>query len=247
MQDSKKPLPLKTRLGLRAMEAQNFMVDLFRSTPPRKIASREVREILTRAENRTDITDHFTSLFAEALASRPRFIVELGVRTGESTFVLERVADHYSIPFLSLDIDDCSGVCKYKRWHFVQADDIEFSKRFPQWCKEKEVGPEIDFLFIDTSHLFEHTVQEIGHWFPYLSAQATVCFHDTNQQRFYFRRDGTAGLGWKNRGVIAAIEKYLGTTFDETRDFVDLVNGWVVKHQFICNGFTTLIRVGAKR
>src|SRR4051794_24576059 len=49
-------------------------------------------EISQRSAIRTDISDHLQMLFFESLPLRPSLIVELGVRGGESTFVLERVA-----------------------------------------------------------------------------------------------------------------------------------------------------------
>src|ERR1700722_1536588 len=52
----------------------------------------EITEIRKHALPRTDISDHLLPLFLEALAVQPQLIVELGVRSGESTFSLERVA-----------------------------------------------------------------------------------------------------------------------------------------------------------
>ncbi len=50
--------------------------------------------------------------------------------------------------------------------------------------------------------------------------------------------------GWDNeRGVIRALEKFFDKRFDETRDFVDFKNGWLIKHNHRCNGFTILERV----
>lgn len=226
------------------LSVQHAAIDLVRGRARTDYQSQALREIAQRSAARSDISDHLPNLFADAMASRPGFMVELGVRTGESTFVLERVAAFWKVHLLSIDIDDCSQVCRYPLWHFVRTDDIEFSKKFHDWCRQNQIGPAIDFLFIDTSHIYEHTVQEIKHWFPLLSDRATVCFHDTNQQRIYHRKDGSLGLGWNNRGVIRALEEYLGKPIHEREDLVDVINGWVVRHQANCNGFTTLVRVG---
>jgi hypothetical protein len=72
-----------------------------------------------------------------------------------------------------------------------------------------------------------------------------VFFHDTNLRRYYVRRDGSIGRAWDNqRGVIRATEDYVGTSFDETRDFVALRNGWLIRHSARCLGFTILERAG---
>ncbi len=89
-----------------------------------------------------DISDHLPVLFAEALEARPKLIVELGVRGGDSTFVFERVARLCGSTLLSVDIDDCSRVSPWDRWHFVREDDIAFAGRFEAWCAEHNVEAE---------------------------------------------------------------------------------------------------------
>ncbi|MEE9269109.1 MAG: class I SAM-dependent methyltransferase, partial [Candidatus Krumholzibacteria bacterium] len=139
---------------------------------------------------------------------------------------------------------DCSDVASGGAATFVKSDDVEFAGRFEEWCGERGIDPAIDLLFIDTSHEHEHTVQEIEHWFPLLSPHATVFLHDTNLWETYRRNNGSMGRGWDNeRGVIRALEKYFGKTFDETRDFISFANGWVIRHYHTCNGFTILQRV----
>lgn len=204
----------------------------------------ELNEIRKFAKKKTDISDHLELFFAEALTFKPKTIVEMGVRGGDSTFVLERVAKLCNSSLLSIDIEDCSDSSTYENWKFVQMDDLKFAKKYPEWCKENNVAPEIDVLFIDTSHFYEHTVLEIEYWFPYLSENCKVFFHDTNMEEVYKRKDGSIGFGWDNqRGVIQAIEEYLGTKYNEKHDFIDVRSNWVVKHHAICNGFTIMERI----
>jgi cephalosporin hydroxylase len=206
---------------------------------------KELEEIKKRSIKRTDISDHLVTLFVESLNIKPRLIVELGVRGGESTFVLERVAKLCGSTLVSVDLEDCSDSSSYKNWIFVQSDDIEFAKIFEVWCKEHGIQSTIDLLFIDTSHIFEHTVKEIENWFPFLAEKSKVFFHDTNLKRLFFRRDGSIGVGWNNqRGVIRAIEKYFGKGFNEKEDFTELRDGWRITHYANCNGFTILEKVG---
>ncbi|HYL80573.1 MAG TPA: class I SAM-dependent methyltransferase, partial [Candidatus Acidoferrum sp.] len=171
----------------------------------------ELNEVLERSRKRTPMADHLVRLFTEALALRPGLIVELGVGPAESTFVFERVARLTGCTWLSIDIEDRSKRCAYPGWNFVQADDVSFARDFPAWCGSKNIPPEIDLLFIDTSHYYEHSLREIESYFPFLSPRAKVFFHDTNLRSIYYRRSGRMELGWDNeRGVIRAIEEYLG-------------------------------------
>jgi hypothetical protein len=231
------------KLGIRTY---NRVIDLRSRRTPAAAGFPELEAIQQRAMARNGMSDHLVPLFLESLGAGPSLIVELGVRGGESTFVLERTARLCQSTLVSVDIEDCSRASTYPEWIFVKADDIEFAQRFPAWCDERGLVPSIDVLFLDTSHEFEHTRQEITHWFPLLSERAKVFFHDTNLRRYYVRKDGSLGRAWDNqRGVIRAIEDYFGTSFDETKDFVALRGGWLVKHSARCLGFTILERVAA--
>jgi len=204
----------------------------------------EVAAILRRTRPRTDISDHLLTLFTEGLAARPRLIVELGVRGGESTYVLERVARlSGGVPLVSVDLEDCTGACRYPNWFFVKSDDVALAQTFPEWCRERQLPAAVDLLFIDTSHLYDHTLQEIKHWFPLLSPSAKVVFHDTNLRRIYWRKDGSFGPAWTNRGVTAAIEACLGVSLPERTDYVDLIGEWMIRHNALSNGLTVLTRI----
>ncbi len=223
----------------------NAAVDLFQrkkySVPT---GLKEFADVVERARIKTDVNDHLVPLFLEAIALRPRLIVELGVRGGETAFVLERVAGLCKSHLVLVDIDDCPNLDSGPDTFFVHSDDIAFSGRFREWCKDYAIEPRIDILHIDTSHLYEHTVKEIENWFPFLSRGAIVFFHDTNLSAVFRRRDGSMGRGWNNdRGVIRAIEDFLDAPLNEKAGFEGITNGWLVKHDPCCNGFTTLARL----
>jgi len=204
----------------------------------------ELNEIEGRSRLNSDIGDHLITLFVESLISNPKLIVELGIRGGESTFVFERVAKLCHAQLVSVDIVDCSSVSSYKEWKCIKDDDIRFASYFVNWCKDRHIKPEIDLLLVDTSHIFEHTVAEIDSWFPFLSKKAKVFFHDTNMGKMYFTKKGYFNFGWdSNRGVIRALENYFNTTFNEKEDFVDIKNGWLIKHHAYCNGLTILEKI----
>ena len=152
---------------------------------------------------------------------------------------------------LSVDIEDCSGLDlpHRDRWSFVKTDDIEFGAHgFKKWCAAASLQPEIDLLFIDTSHLYEHTKQEIQTWFPHVASAGAIIFHDTNMGfGVYGRLDRSVGrYGWDNqRGVIRAVEEFLGTNYDERRFFTDHAGGFLVAHYPHSNGLTVLKKTTA--
>lgn len=221
-------------------------INKLRSSPlPQSANCEELRQIQQRATSRpTDICDHLVTLFAEAVSAHPRLIVELGVRSGESTFAFERAAGLSDAHLISVDIEPCSLRCSYAKWAFVRQDDVSFANEFPAWCLSRGVAPEIDVLFIDTSHSYDHTIRELRTWLPHLSARAKLILHDTNMRRLYRRADGSLGVGWDNaRGVIRALEEQLDVRFNEQRDFVTVANGWTIRHWAHCNGLTVLERL----
>jgi hypothetical protein len=206
--------------------------------------SEDIQAIIRQAERRTDICDHLLTLHAEAMEVKPKVIVELGTRGGESTHVLLSVAERCSGILVSVDIEDCSDVARSDRWLFVRSEDVEFGHNWPDWVRARGLQETIDFLFIDTSHLYDHTLAEVRTWFPNLGSRAKAAFHDTNLSTLYNRRDGSFGIGWDNqRGVIRAIEEYLGVRINERQAFCAVVGGWLVRHEPICNGLTVLQRV----
>jgi len=196
----------------------------------------------------SDITDHLPTLFCEVLKSDPALVVELGTRGGDSTKALIKAVFHSGSKMLSVDIDDCTEVVnnsEFKEiWRFVQGDDVTFAGNFEQWCEANDFPFEIDVLFIDTSHEYEHTLGEIQAWFPLLSEKGKVMFHDTNMGQYFTRKDGSIVKGWDNdRGVIRAIEETLGRSYDETVPFIDCCHDWLVEHYAHSNGLTILTRV----
>jgi predicted O-methyltransferase YrrM len=202
------------------------------------------------ANDRSDIHDHLGTIFAEAMASAPKLIVELGTRSGLSTRALLAAAELTDAQLLSVDLEDCSGVEfpeRFRpRWSFAVSDDVAFAGApFEAWCAARGVAPSAEVIFIDTSHLYEHTTAEIAAWLPRLAPGGAMLFHDTNMGDWYRRLDGRTWRGWNNeRGVIRAIEEHFGRRYDERRYFVDVADGFLVRHAPWSNGLTVLRRLG---
>lgn len=228
--------------ALFCIDRYNQLVRRFRAPGPQD-SDPDLSSIRARAEIGTDISSHLETIFLEGIRARPRLIVELGVRGGESTFVLEKVACRYQATLVSVDIEDYSLTTKYEKWHFVQEDDLVFGEGFGSWCASQGLDHQVDLLLVDTSHEYLHTLAEIRTWMPHLGARAVAIFHDTNLKKLYRRRDGSIGLGWNNnRGVTRALEEFLGSRIDETVFFERQMDGWHVVHDPLCNGLTILRR-----
>ncbi len=232
-------LKLSCRKRIRTL--YNALVDLKGTGLQPTAHCQTLAEIRQRSQKRTPINEHLETLFLESLPLKPQLILELGVARGESTFVFERVARLCGATLVSVDINDCSSASTYDKWIFVQQDDLVFANQFPAWCEAGSFPPAIDLLFIDTSHLYEHTRQEIAAFFPLLAPHAKVIFHDTNMGHFMFRKDGTLELGWDNqRGVIRALEDFFHKKFNEKKEFADFIPPWLIRHQPHCGGLTIL-------
>lgn len=121
----------------------------------------------------SDISEHLLQIYDTVVANSPKIIIELGVRTGMSTFALSRAAQDVGAILISVDIEDCSKYCDWNKWKFVQMDDLDFADRFNQ---------NIDILFVDTDHAFRHTVSELKKFLPKMNKKGVIIVHDTNIQ-----------------------------------------------------------------
>ncbi len=201
----------------------------------------ELDEIRSHAMVDTDISDHLEAIFIESMIVKPKLIVELGVRTGQSTFVFERVAKLCNSFLLSVDISPQQRKTTWSKSAFIQRDDILVADDFKSMCTKNNLEPKIDVLFIDTSHEYNHTKKEIAKWFPFLSERSMVFFHDANVKLLYRHRNGTIGKAYNDdRDVMRAIEEFIGIPLNEKKDFRKLAGKWFVEHYSICNGMTIL-------
>lgn len=224
----------------RGLEAYNRLVTRLKRPVDPSLPGDE-RAILSLAQAPTDISRHLLTLFRVALEPRPSLIVELGIRGGASTFVFERAARRSGATLVSVDIEDCSGVSDWDRWHFVREDDLAFARRFPLWCADRGLDASIDVLFIDTSHAYDHTLAELRAWMPFLVPGGRAVLHDSNMGGLYRRGDWTIGFAaHMDRGVARAIHDWLGASFDERRPFRGRVGGFEVVHDPLCCGLTVL-------
>ncbi len=114
----------------------------------------------------SDIQEYMPFLH-EMAGEHPR-ILELGTRSGNSTIAflaaIEKVGGH----LVSVDIDPCPLIPDHPQRTFIQGDDMS-----------QEVWDKLPFhlVFIDTSHYYQHTLDECRRFVPMISGIAL--FHDT--------------------------------------------------------------------
>ncbi len=121
----------------------------------------------------SDIVQHLPGLHNEVLIRSKPVVVELGVRTGNSTVALLAAVEKsggkmYSVDFRTPKLPGC--VLQHKQWHFIEGDDLAVRRKVPS---------EIDVLFIDTSHEMIHTLAELVLFVPRVKCGGVVLLHDT--------------------------------------------------------------------
>lgn len=130
----------------------------------------------------SDIQEYLPLLHETARSYDKVRVLELGSRKGNSTLAFLAAAEEVNGHVWSGDVTDVTldseGMLPWRnnpRWTFVCGDDMdpEIQKWFPR---------EVDVLFIDTSHEYQHTLDEIRDYLPRVAPGGVALFHDTNLQ-----------------------------------------------------------------
>jgi len=118
----------------------------------------------------SDIAEHTAHLTAFVIATQAKFVVELGTRTGVSTRALAEGVKRTGGTLNAIDINDCSQFLEGVQCNFIHADDMTVAL---------PANP-IDILFIDTSHMLDHTFAELERWVPCVREGGFILLHDMN-------------------------------------------------------------------
>jgi predicted O-methyltransferase YrrM len=129
---------------------------------------------LQRCSVWSDIVDHLPVLRDTVVQAKAQTVVELGVRTGNSTAALldgvELTGGHlWSVDIRLMPQAQYTPLKRAAgdRWTFVIGDDLAVADQLPE---------QIDVLFIDSSHFYEHTLAELALYGP---RATTILLHDT--------------------------------------------------------------------
>ena len=186
-----------------------------------------------RLKSNNDICHHFDNLVYEVTSHKPKVILELGVRKGESTFVFNKIQKLLNNIHISVDIVDCSKVIDDPNWKFIIDDSIKFLKNYNSWSENNVNSLKPDVIFIDTSHLYEETLKEIELSAEILSDNGSIMFHDTNHIYIPYLENNILYNKFNyspQLGVKLALESYFNCEFNFNSHFIIIKQGWIIKH-----------------
>lgn len=119
--------------------------------------------------NYSDIAEHIQFMEDTCVSIGAQNILELGVRTGNSTRALLQAADKTNGRVTSIDTHDCSWVGQDNpRWAFIKMDDLEYN-----------VPRALDLLFIDTEHTYDQCLAELNKFALWVRIGGVILLHDT--------------------------------------------------------------------
>jgi predicted O-methyltransferase YrrM len=161
-----------------------------------------------RCSTWSDIQNWMPTLRDTVRAYPSAAVVELGVRSGNSTSAFLYAVDEVDGHLWSVDVNTPAVPgwwWSYPRWTCRIGDDCN-----PAIAAD--LPAEVDVLFIDTSHHYDHTLAELRLYVPRVRPGGTVLMHDTELEApdgyigdpFPVARAlddycAEAGLSWENR------------------------------------------------
>lgn len=128
---------------------------------------------------------HLQPLYDRALEAPGKLMLELGSETGTSSVALLYAAAQKDKILYSVDISPCDRAHSlikardlHQRWKFLQEDDRNLVKILHEFDLPEIVR--FGLIFVDTSHEYDHTVEEIGLYSPFVAPNGFLIFHDFN-------------------------------------------------------------------
>jgi len=151
----------------------------------------------------SDVQDHLTFMYQTVLGYAEPAVLEMGVRTGNSTAALLAGVTATGGVLWSVDPAEVQVPHEWQddpAWHFVHASDLdpEVAAALPGQC---------DVLFIDTMHTYDHTLAELRLWMPRVRPGGTALFHDTHAAV-----PGVGDPGYPCGGVSDALDTWCAET-----------------------------------
>lgn len=132
------------------------------------------KDVVRRAELGSDIAGFLLLLYNITKEIEAKTIVELGVRYGESTQAFLATINENRGKLYSIDMQPCTEIREKLKdepnWNFIEGHDLQI---------EEDWDETIDFLFIDTSHEYEHTLKELHQWGKHVRKGGIIALHDT--------------------------------------------------------------------
>jgi cephalosporin hydroxylase len=120
----------------------------------------------------SDIVDHLPYLYDTVVESNAQTVVELGVRSGNSTAAFMAAVQKTGGHLWSVDVAIPSWPQEFYGTGFsslIIGNDLDFGVA-------DQLPDQIDVLFVDTNHWFHHTLEELRLYGP---RARTILLHDT--------------------------------------------------------------------
>lgn len=99
-------------------------------------------------------------------------VIELGVRKGNSTYGWLYGLEKYGGHLWSVDISNAGIPGPHPHWTFIEGDDMSADVL-------AQLPDTVDVVFIDSSHEFEHTKQELESYSQRVRSGGRIVLHDT--------------------------------------------------------------------
>jgi predicted O-methyltransferase YrrM len=152
-----------------------------------------------------DSDRHVLSVFALAMSIGAKNILELGVRTGNTTLPFLLAAKENGGMVHSVDLDMTTFQCPNELkiyWKFMQSDSIA-------WLDNRAAeGGKYDIIYIDDWHSYPHVKRELELIEPMIGPSGLVLLHDlmySNAQPHYRSDPTTTDAQWEGGGPYRAV------------------------------------------
>lgn len=132
-------------------------------------------DFTVRCHYHSDIVDHLQFMRDTVIRYQDAVVIEMGVRSGNSTSALLSGAVLVNGSLWSVDISPPQVPPDWHSipaWHFMQGDSV--SGEVLAWMPEKA-----DVVFMDTSHTFDQQLAELRAYMPRIRPGGIVMIHDT--------------------------------------------------------------------
>ncbi len=123
----------------------------------------------------SDIYQHLPRFVELVRELDAQHVIELGTRSGVSTIAWLYALQCTGGRLTSVDIDERPDIGDWPHWTFIQADDLA-----PDLVASLEPA---DVVFIDTSHVYEHTLAELNVFRWLVRPGGRIVCHDTQLER----------------------------------------------------------------
>lgn len=152
-----------------------------------------------------DSDRHLLTCFAMATQIHATRILELGVRTGNTTLPFLCAAKETGGMVHSVDLDPTTFVCPDDLrvyWKFYQSDAIA-------WLEQRRTdGGQYDLVYIDDWHSYEHVARELSIIQDMITPSSIILLHDlmySNAQPDYRSDPTTTDAQWAGGGPYRAV------------------------------------------